>query len=153
MQQKITPNLWFNGNAKEAVEYYISVFPDSTITNIAYYPESDTKGLADFQKNMAGKELVIEFEISGQSFMAINGGPAFKFNEAISFAISCKDQEEIDYYWERLSRVPEAEQCGWCKDQFGLSWQIVPQLMRELMERPDAYAHMMQMKKLIIADF
>lgn len=153
MGQKITPNLWFDGNAKEAVDYYVSVFPDGKVVSTAYYPKSAEEGLADFQKDMAGKELVIEFELGGQRFTAINAGPEFKFNEAVSFAISCKDQEEIDYYWEKLSSVPESEQCGWCKDRFGLSWQVVPENMDELMKRPDAYAHMMGMKKLVIDDF
>ena len=152
MLQKITPNLWFDGNAKEAVTYYVSIFPDSKIVSTQYYPNSTDEGLADFQKDMAGKELVIEFELSGLRFMAINAGPQFKFNEAVSFAIACKDQDEIDYFWGKLSSVPEAEQCGWCKDRFGLSWQIVPQDMEELMQRPNAYANMMQMKKLVIAD-
>jgi len=153
MQQKITPNLWFNGNAKEAVEYYVSVFPSSSVISTEYYPNSVEEGLADFQKDMAGKELTIDFALNGQRFMAINAGPEFTFSEAISFAISCKDQEEIDYYWEKLSSVPESEQCGWCKDHFGLSWQVVPENMSELMQRPNAYAHMMQMKKIIVADF
>jgi len=153
MEQKITPNLWFNGNAQEAVDYYISVFSNSSVISTAYYPNSAEEGLADFQKDMAGKPLAIEFQLSGQHFTAINAGPEFTFSEAISFAISCKDQEEIDYYWERLSSVPESEQCGWCKDRFGLSWQVVPENMGELMQRPNAYAHMMQMKKIIIADF
>ena len=153
MQQKITPNLWFDGNAKEAVVYYVSVFPHSKVIFTEYYPNSTDEGLADFQKNMAGKELVIDFELDGQRFTAINAGPEFKFNEAVSFAIACKDQQEIDYYWEKLSSVPEAEQCGWCKDRFGLSWQVVPQNMAELMRRPNAFAHMMQMKKLVLEDF
>ncbi len=153
MQQKITPNLWFDGNAKEAVEYYVSAFPGSKVTSTVYYPKTAAEGLADFQKDMAGKELAIEFELSGQHFTAINAGPEFKFNEAISFAISCEDQDEIDRYWELLSSVPESEQCGWCKDRFGLSWQVVPKNMGELMQRPNAYAKMMQMKKLVIADF
>jgi len=146
----ITPNLWFDGNAKEAVDFYLSVFTDSEILNTSYYP---TEGLLDFQKDMAGKELVIDFALNGQRFTAINAGPEFKFNESISFVVACKDQEEIDYYWSKLSTVPESEQCGWCKDQYGLSWQIVPANMGELMQKPDAYAHMMQMKKLVIADF
>jgi predicted 3-demethylubiquinone-9 3-methyltransferase (glyoxalase superfamily) len=150
MAQKITPNLWYDGNAKEAVEYYLTVFPNSSIVNTAYYP---TEGLLDFQQPLVGKELMIDFELNGQSFTAINAGPEFKFSEAISFVITCKDQEEIDYYWQKLSTVPEAEQCGWCKDQFGLSWQVVPENMGELMQKPDAFAHMMQMKKLVIADF
>lgn len=150
MEQKITPNLWFDGNAKEAVEYYISVFPDGKIVDISYYPE---EGLLEFQKNLAGKELAIDFILNGQRFTAINAGPEFKFTEAISFSVSCKDQDEIDYYWEKLSAVPESEQCGWCKDRYGLSWQVVPESMAELMQQPDAFQHLMVMKKLVIADF
>ncbi len=153
MKQKIVPNLWFNGNAKEAVEYYVSVFPDSRIVSTEYYPKSAEEGLADFQLEMAGKPLVVEFELAAQHFTAINAGPEFTFSEAVSFAISCKDQEEIDYYWSKLSYVKEAEQCGWCKDKFSLSWQVVPENMEELMRRPDAYAKMMQMHKLIISEF
>jgi predicted 3-demethylubiquinone-9 3-methyltransferase (glyoxalase superfamily) len=153
MQQKITPALWFDGTANEAVAFYVSVFPDSRVVSTAYYPNSIDEGLAEFQQAMAGKALAIEFELSGQRFTAINAGPEFKFNEAISFAIACEDQNEIDYYWEKLSSVPEAEQCGWCKDQFGLSWQVVPKHMGELMQRPNAYAHMLQMKKLVIDRF
>lgn len=300
MQQKITPNLWFNQNAKEAAEYYISVFPDSAIQSTTYYPNSSEEGLADFQRDMAGKELVIEFQLGDLRFTAINAGPEFTpnasisfmvnfdasrdknaldnlnqsweklleggealmpldkypfserygwvrdrygitwqlsltdptsesrpfiipslmfsqkstnrakeaitfylsvfedtkigtlapymedtgpakkgslmfadfmlgnqwfaamdsaveqdftFNEAISLSVTCKSQEEIDYLWEKLSTIPEAEQCGWCKDQFGVSWQIVPENMEELMQRPDAYSKMMQMKKLVINDF
>ena len=150
MSKQITPNLWFDGNAKEAVDFYVSVFPDSKITSTSYYPKED---LADFQKDLAGKELTVEFELSGNHFVAINAGPEFKFNESISFSIPCKDQEEIDYYWEKLSKVPASEQCGWCKDQYGLSWQVVPANMEELMQRPNAFAKMMEMKKLVIADF
>lgn len=153
MQQKIVPNLWFNGNAQEAADYYVSVFPNSQVLSTEYYPKSAEEGLADFQLNMAGKPLVIEFELSGQHFSAINAGPEFTFSEAISFAVSCKDQEEIDYFWEKLSSVPESEQCGWCKDKFGLSWQIVPENMGELMKKPDAYAKMMKMHKLVISEF
>ncbi len=149
----ITPNLWFDGNAKEAVDFYISVFPNSKVLSTAYYPKSQEEGLADFQLNMAGKELAIEFELNGQHFTAINAGPEFKFSEAISFAVYCKDQDEIDYYWGKLSRVKEAEQCGWCKDQYGLSWQIVPDNIEELMGKPDGFAKMMEMKKIVLSDF
>lgn len=297
MQQKITPNLWFDGNAKEAVEFYTSAFADSKINNIVNYP---TEGLADFQKDFAGKVLTLDFELNGYALTAINAGPEFAFNpsvsfmlnfdpsrddqarehldelwdklleggevmmalgeypyskrygwlkdrygltwqfiltnpegeprpfivpsllfsaaqtnraeeaidyyktvfkdtqegtlaryteqtgparegslmfadfmlenqwfaamdsgakqdytfnEAVSFLILCKDQEEIDYYWSKLSTVPQAEQCGWCKDQFGVSWQVAPENINELMQRPGAFEHMMQMKKLVIADF
>lgn len=300
MEQKITPNLWFEGNAKEAVDFYTSVFPNGKITGSTYYPTSVEEGLADFQLDLAGKELTVDFELGDYAFTAINAGPEFKFNqaisfmvnfdpsgdpeammrldelwdklmdggealmpldtypfsqrygwvkdrygltwqliltnpggeprpfivpslmfsgdnvnhanealhfyvsvfkdskrgfaspyaedtgpakagslafadfmlagqwfaamdsgvdnnlafnEAISFAVLCEDQAEIDYFWDRLSSVPEAEQCGWCKDKYGLSWQIVPKNMGELMQRPDAYAKMMQMKKLVIDDF
>lgn len=300
MAQKITPNLWFDGNSKEAVEFYVSAFPDSKITGTTYYPESAEDGLAEFQLELAGKELTVEFELGGMAFTAINAGSEFKatpaisfmlnfdpsrdeqarqhldelwqklmeggealmplgeypfskhygwvkdrygvtwqliltnpegeprpfivtslmfigpntnhaeeainfytsvfknssigtlarypedtgpatagslmygdftlegqwfavmdsgtehkfnFNEAISLSVSCKDQTEIDYLWEKLSTVPEAEQCGWCKDKYGVSWQIVPANMGELMQRPGAYAKMMEMHKLIIDDF
>ncbi|MBL8160246.1 VOC family protein [Candidatus Saccharibacteria bacterium] len=297
--QKITPNLWFDG-AREAVDFYVSAFPDGKILSVANYPESAEEGLADFQQDLAGKELSIEFELGGMHFTAINAGPAFtpnpsisfmvnfdpsrdeqarehldelwaklseggqvlmpldtydfsqhygwvqdrfniswqlmltdpageprpfivpalmfigdnnnraeealnhyvsifkdakagtlarypddtgpakagslmygefavgeqwfavmdsgvehqfNFNEGISLSISCRDQAEIDYFWEKLSTVPEAEQCGWCKDQFGVSWQVVPENMEELMSRPGAFAKMMEMHKLVIADF
>lgn len=153
MIQKITPNLWFDGNAKEAVDYYVSVFPNSKITSVYNYPNSTEEGLADFQLDLAGDVLTVDFELDGCNFSAINAGPEFKFSEAISFAVTCKDQAEIDYFWSKLSSVAEAEQCGWCKDKFGLSWQIVPADMGELMARPNAFAKMMQMKKLVIADF
>ncbi len=149
----ITPNLWFDGKAKEAVDFYISVFPDSKIISTINYPNSAEEGLADFQKDLAGKVLTIDFELSGNRFVAINAGPEFKFNESVSFSIPCEDQEEIDYYWEKLSKVPESEQCGWCKDQYGLSWQVVPKHMEELMKRPNAFANLMQMHKIVIEDF
>jgi len=300
MEQKITPNLWFEGNAKEAVDFYVSAFPDSKVLHATTYPNSAEEGLADFQMNLAGDILTVEFELGHHRFVAINAGPEFKFNpsvsfmvnfdpsrdakagehlkdlwnrliaggealmplgrypfskqygwvkdryglswqliltdplgeprpfiipsllfsqrnsnlaetainyyltvfrdarwgnltryredtgpakagsvmfgdfmlenqwfaamdsgveqdftfnEACSFSVSCQNQDEIDSFWEKLSHVPEAEQCGWCKDRFGLSWQIVPENMQELMDRPNAFAHLMLMKKLIIADF
>jgi predicted 3-demethylubiquinone-9 3-methyltransferase (glyoxalase superfamily) len=304
MQQKITPNLWFDHNAKEAVDFYLSAFADSKLVTTSYYPKTAEEGLADFQQDLAGKELSIVFEVSGMQFMTINAGPEFKFNqtvsfmvnfhpnrddqarehldelwaklidggeammpldtypfsqrygwvkdrygltwqlilndadaeprpfivpslmfskeqtnhaeealnyylsvfkeagqetkpgtlarytedtgpakagslmyadfmlagqwfaamdsgveqnvsfnEAVSFAVACKDQAEIDYFWEKLSSVPESEQCGWCKDKYGLVWQIVPENMEELMKKPGAFAKMMPMKKLIIAEF
>jgi predicted 3-demethylubiquinone-9 3-methyltransferase (glyoxalase superfamily) len=150
MLQKITPNLWFNGNAKEAVEFYVSVFPESKIKSTAYYPK---EGLLDFQQDLAGEVLTVEFELNGQAFTAINAGPEFSFTEAVSFAVACEDQKEIDYYWEKLSTVPESEQCGWCKDQYGLSWQIVPKDMEELMKSPDAFSRLLEMKKIVIDGF
>jgi predicted 3-demethylubiquinone-9 3-methyltransferase (glyoxalase superfamily) len=300
MQQKITPNLWFDGSAAEAVDFYVSVFPNSKVISTANYPESQEEGLADFQLEMAGKPLTVEFELGGLHFTAINAGPEFKinpsisfmvnfdpsqdeqarehlddlweklvdggevlmalntypfskrygwvkdrygvswqliltnpegeprpfiisslmfsgkntnhaeeaisfysslfensklgmvarypedqgpakagsvmfadfmlagqwfaamdsaveqdftFNEAVSLSVSCKDQAEIDTFWEKLSTDPAAEQCGWCKDKYGLSWQIVPENIDELVKKPGGFAKMMGMKKLIIDEF
>lgn len=299
MQQKIIPNLWFDG-AKEAVDFYISAFPDSRVIATSYYPNSSEEGLADFQRDFAGKELTIDFELGGQRFTAINGGPTFTFNpstsfmvnfdpsgddqarerldelwaklldggevlmdlkeypyskhygwvkdkygltwqliltnpegeprpfiipslmfsqentnhakeaidfylsifkdsrlgttaqytaptgpaqagalmfadfmlegqwfaamdsgeeqdftfnEAVSFLVACKDQTEIDYFWEKLSAVPESEQCGWLKDKYGVSWQIVPENLDQLLQRPGAFAKLMEMHKIVIAEF
>lgn len=148
--QKIIPNLWFAGNASEAVEFYTSVFKDSRVLSTAYYPK---EGLADFQKDFAGKVLTVDFELLGQRFVAINAGNDFKFTEAISMAVMCKDQAEIDYYWSQLSAVPSSEQCGWCKDKYGLSWQIVPENMEELMKKPGAFEIMLNQKKIVIAEY
>lgn len=148
--QKIVPNLWFNRNATEAVDYYLSVFEGSKITNTVYYPK---EGLADFQKDFAGEVLTIDFELQGQPFTAINADDNFKFSEAISLAVYCRDQEEIDYFWSKLSANPENEQCGWCKDKYGLSWQIVPENIEELMKKPGAFGVMMKQKKIVIDEY
>ena len=153
MTQKIVPNLWFDGNAAEAADYYVFVFPDGKIVSTEYYPKTAEEGLADFQQQLAGKVLTVEFEIFGTRFVAINAGPEFTFSEAVSFAVPCKDQAEIDYFWEKLSARPESEQCGWCKDTFGLSWQIVPENMEELMKKPNAFKTLMQQHKIIIAEY
>jgi predicted 3-demethylubiquinone-9 3-methyltransferase (glyoxalase superfamily) len=121
IKQKIVPHLWFDKEAKEAAEFYVSVFPDSRVTNITTLHDTPD-GDAD----------VVSFELSGQPFMAISAGPLFKFNESISFMVYCETQDEIDYYWEKLSAVPESEQCGWLKDKYGLSWQIVSVRMDEM---------------------
>lgn len=151
--KNITPNLWFDGTAKEAVEFYTSVFPDSKIISTSYYPKTAEEGLADFQLNLAGKVLSVAFELNGTRFVAINAGSEFKFNESVSFSIPCEDQKEIDYYYSKLSAVPESEICGWCKDKYGLSWQVVPKNMEELLKRPGAFAKMMKMGKIVIAEF
>ena len=151
--QQIVPNLWFDGNASEAVDYYVSVFPDGKILGGSSYPNSADEGLADFQQELAGKALTVDFEIMGTRFTAINAGPEFKFNEAVSFVVPCKDQSEIDYYWGRLSAVPESEQCGWCKDKYGLSWQIVPENMEKLMQKPDGFKTLMNQHKIVIAEY
>ncbi len=148
--QKITPFLWFNNNAQEAMNYYTSVFKDSKIVHIEKYPD---ESLDKHFEGMAGKVITGTFELNGQRFMCLDGGPMFTFNEAISLLVSCEDQDEIDYFWSKLSHVPEAEQCGWCKDRFGVSWQIIPAKMGELMGgRPEAIQAMMKMKKIIIKE-
>jgi predicted 3-demethylubiquinone-9 3-methyltransferase (glyoxalase superfamily) len=148
--QKITPFLWFDKEADEAMEYYTSVFPDSHIISVSRYPD---ESLDEHFVGMSGKVITGEFELAGQRFLCLDGGPLFKFNESISFLVSCKDQEEIDYYWSKLSHVPESEQCGWCKDKFGVSWQIVPENMGQLLSQgPSAVQAMMKMKKIVITE-
>ncbi len=120
--QKITPHLWYNKEAKEAAEYYVSVFPDSSINSIT-----------TIENTPSGTVEQVEFVLSGLRFIALSAGPFFKFNESVSFMVACEDQEEIDYYWEKLSADPEAEQCGWLKDKYGLSWQIVPAILDNMM--------------------
>jgi predicted 3-demethylubiquinone-9 3-methyltransferase (glyoxalase superfamily) len=151
MTQKIVPNLWFDHNAKEAIDYYLSIFKEGKILETAYYP---SEGLADFQKEFAGKVLTIKFELNGLQFMAINAGSEFKFNESVSFLVNCRDQHEIDYYWEALTKDGGEESvCGWLKDKYGLSWQIAPEMIDTLVTKnPKAFQAMMQMKKIIIAD-
>lgn len=152
--EKIIPNLWFDGNAVEAAEFYVSVFPGGKILNTTYYPGSAAEGLADFQEEFAGKPLTVEFEIMGMKFIGINAGPLFTFNESVSFMIPCKDQEEIDHYWYALTANGGQESmCGWLKDKYGLSWQVCPANWKELTGKPGAFAKMMQMRKIVISDF
>jgi predicted 3-demethylubiquinone-9 3-methyltransferase (glyoxalase superfamily) len=132
--QKITPFLWFNDNAEEAVKFYTSVFKKSKIGKIARYDEAGEKAAG----RPAGSVMTIEFEIEGQDFIALNGGPHFKFNEAVSFVVSCKTQTEVDYYWNKLSADGKEVQCGWLTDKYGLSWQIVPTILGELLTSNDA---------------
>jgi predicted 3-demethylubiquinone-9 3-methyltransferase (glyoxalase superfamily) len=124
MQQKIKPNLWFDTEAEEAAAFYIGVFPNSRIVNVTHYTEAGPRP--------AGTVLTVEFELDGQRFVGINGGPEFTFDEAVSFEITCESQDEIDSYWDRLSDGGETGQCGWLKDRYGLSWQVVPSGMEEL---------------------
>jgi predicted 3-demethylubiquinone-9 3-methyltransferase (glyoxalase superfamily) len=152
--QKIIPNLWFDHNAEEAVDYYLSIFKDGKKLNTTFYPLTEAEGLADFQKEFAGKVLTIEFEILGMSYIAINAGSLFKFTEAISLMITCKDQAEIDYYWEALTaNGGEESVCGWLKDKYGLSWQVCPAEWDTFIKKPDFFKKMMTMKKIIIAEF
>ncbi|MGW0535399.1 VOC family protein [Streptomyces sp. NPDC003032] len=147
---RITPNLWFDTQGKEAAEFYVSVFPNSKIENVSYYGENAPRP--------AGTVLTVDFVLDGKPFTAINGGPEFTFDEAVSFLIDCADQEEVDHYWTKLSEDGGSEgPCGWVKDKYGLSWQVVPAILGELMTGPDAeraqraMQAMLGMKKLDVA--
>jgi predicted 3-demethylubiquinone-9 3-methyltransferase (glyoxalase superfamily) len=149
MAQKITPNLWFDTEAEEAADFYVSVFKNSRIVDVARYTEGSPRE--------AGMVMTVEFELDGQPFVGINGGPQFQFDEAVSFQITCETQDEVDYYWDRLTEGGSEGQCGWLKDKFGLSWQVAPTGMEELFGDPDptraerAMKAMLGMKKLDIA--
>jgi predicted 3-demethylubiquinone-9 3-methyltransferase (glyoxalase superfamily) len=149
MKQRIVPNLWFDTEAEEAAEFYASVFPNSRIVNVTHYTEAGPRP--------AGTVMTVEFELDGQRFVGINGGPEFKFDEAVSFEIACQDQDEIDYYWEKLTDGGAESQCGWLEDRFGLSWQVVPTGIEELFADPDkgraerAMKAMLGMRKIDLA--
>lgn len=144
--QKISPFLWFNDQAEEAATFYTSVFKNAKIGSVTRYDEASAKASG----RPEGSAMTVTFTLEGLEFTALNGGPMFTFNESISFVVACKDQAEIDYYWGKLSAVPEAEQCGWCKDKFGVSWQIIPENLSELMQSPQVTAVLMQAKKIDI---
>jgi predicted 3-demethylubiquinone-9 3-methyltransferase (glyoxalase superfamily) len=161
-KQRIVPSLWFDKETEEAINFYIALFNgaphtrgDSKIISITRYEQGMQVPGAD---EMVGKILTAIFELDGQRFMALDGGPFFQFNEAVSFYVECEDQDEVDYFWNRLSAVPEAEQCGWLKDKFGLSWQIVPKHLGDLVSNPNKQKSLavknalLQMKKIVIAD-
>lgn len=149
-RQKIAPCLWFDKQAEEAARFYVSLLPDSRIDQVQTAPD-------DYPNGKAGDVLLVEFTLAGSRYTALNGGPYFQFNEAISLQIGCEDQAEVDRLWDALSAVPEAEQCGWVKDRYGLSWQIVPHRLTELLSdgapavRRRVFAAMMEMKKLDVA--
>ena len=145
----IQPCLWFDDTAREAMEYYVGVFPDSRIVSIDEYPD---ESLDEHFAGMAGKVLNGRFTLNGVDFVCLDGGPLFTFNESISFVVSCSDQAEIDRYWAALSHVPESEQCGWCKDRFGISWQILPANLGELLSTPERIQTMMAQKKIVIQE-
>jgi predicted 3-demethylubiquinone-9 3-methyltransferase (glyoxalase superfamily) len=154
--QKITPFLWFDVQAEEAMNFYVDVFKkspakeaaDSEIVHINRYPGGYTEGP---MAKMEGKVLTGVFKLAGQRFMCLDGGPIFKFTEATSFYVECEDQAEIDYFWEKMSAAPESEQCGWLKDKFGLSWQIIPRDMEKLISKNKAAMDaMLKMKKIDI---
>jgi predicted 3-demethylubiquinone-9 3-methyltransferase (glyoxalase superfamily) len=146
---RITPNLWFDTKGLEAAEFYVSVFPNSEIRNVSYYGEAGPRS--------AGTVLTVDFVLDGQEYTAINGGPEFTFDEAISLLINCADQEEVDYYWTKLSEGGEEGPCGWLKDRYGLSWQVAPAALGELVNDPDegraqrAMKAMLGMKKIDVA--
>jgi predicted 3-demethylubiquinone-9 3-methyltransferase (glyoxalase superfamily) len=154
--QSLVPCLWFDTQAEEAARFYTSVFKNSKIGTISRYSDAGR----EVHGRAAGSVMTVEFELNGQKFTALNGGPHFKFNEAISFQIMCKDQEEVDYYWNKLSQGgdPAAQQCGWLKDKFGLSWQVIPTPILGMLTDPDqekadrAMEAMLQMKKLDLAE-
>ncbi len=152
ISHKITPCLWFDHEAEEAAKFYTSIFQNSRIGRITRYGKEGY----EIHGRPEGTVMTVEFEIAGQTFTALNGGPIFRFNEAISFQVLCDTQEEVDYYWERLSEGGDkaAQQCGWLKDKYGLSWQVVPKVLIELVGEPDseksqrAMKAMLQMKKI-----
>ncbi len=154
--QRLTPSLWFDDKAEEAARYYVGIFKNSRITAITRY---STAGV-DTHHRPPGSVMVVAFELDGQSFTALNGGPLFKFNEAISFEVNCATQDEIDYYWDKLTAGgdPKAQQCGWLKDRYGVSWQVVPGFLTELFKDEQsagtqrAMEAMLRMKKLDIAE-
>ncbi len=161
MKQKITPFLWFDKEAEEAMNFYVDVFnkaPYSKSSKINYIARYEKGIEAPGAAEMEGKVITAEFELNGQTFMCLDGGPIFKFNESVSLYVETKDQKETDYFWEKLSAVHESEQCGWLKDKFGLSWQIIPKRLMELMgDKDKKKSHrvanaMLQMKKIIIKD-
>ena len=150
MIKPITPCLWFDTQAEEAARFYTTVFKNSGIDEISYY----SKEGHEIHGKPEGTVLTVSFHINGQPFTALNGGPVFKISEAVSFQVFCDTQEEIDHYWENLSAIPEAEQCGWLKDKYGVSWQIVPSVLGKLLSDPEKAEKVtqayLQMKKLDI---
>ena len=148
MRQKITPFLWFDDKAVEAVNFYTSIFKNSKVGSIARYGEEG----AEASGRPKGTVMIVTFQLDGQEFMALNGGPHFKFTEAISLLVNCGTQEEVDELWEKLSAGGEKGRCGWLKDKYGVSWQIVPTVLGELMQGPDAEKSRKVMKAMLQMD-
>lgn len=154
LQGMITPCLWFDDKAEDAANFYVGIFDDSRIVNVSRYGEEGY----EIHQRPAGSVMTVEFELNGQPFTALNGGPVFEFNEAVSFQIICRTAEELDYFWTRLSEGgdPNAQQCGWLKDRFGVSWQVIPEQLSRMITDPDyeraqrVTRSMLQMKKLDI---
>jgi predicted 3-demethylubiquinone-9 3-methyltransferase (glyoxalase superfamily) len=156
LQQRITPCLWFDNQAEEAANFYVSIFKNSKITGISRYSEVGQ----EVHHRPAGSVMTVSFELDGQTFTALNGGPVFRFNEAVSLQINCDSQEEVDYYWDKLSKGgdPKAQECGWLKDRYGLSWQVVPRVLIDMLKDHSsekakrAMEAMLRMKKINIAE-
>lgn len=154
--QKLTPNLWFDSQAEEAAEFYVALFPDSEIISVSRYGEAGF----EIHGRPVGSAMTVDFRLAGMRFVGLNGGPIFQFTEAISFIVDCSDQAEVDHYWDALTAGgdPAAQQCGWLKDKFGVSWQVVPEALGRLMSDPDpavgqrVMTAFLPMKKLIVAD-
>ena len=150
--QKITPFLWFDNQAEDAAHFYVSIFKNSRIGSVAHYDEEVAKAAG----RPKGSVMTVAFELDGQEFTALNGGPVFKFTEAISFVVNCDTQQEVDHFWEKLSAGGQEVQCGWLKDRFGVSWQVVPTVLVEMLQDKDrekskrAMAAMLKMKKIDI---
>ena len=150
--QKIAPFLWFDNQAEDAVKFYVSIFRNSKIGSITRYEEEAAKASG----RPKGSVMTVAFELAGQEFVALNGGPLFKFSEAISFVVNCETQEEVDHFWEKLSAGGQEVQCGWLKDRFGVSWQVVPTVLGEMLQDKDrekskrVMAAMLKMKKINI---
>jgi predicted 3-demethylubiquinone-9 3-methyltransferase (glyoxalase superfamily) len=150
--QKISPCLWFDDQAEEAARFYTGIFPNSKIVNVSRYGEAGR----EIHGKAPGTVMTVGFVLDGQAFTALNGGPIFKFNEAISFQVSCENQAEVDHYWDKLSQGgdPQAQQCGWLKDKYGVSWQVVPRVLPEMLTDPNpeksqrVMTALLQMKKL-----
>ena len=153
--QKISPCLWFDNNAEEAVAFYVSIFKNTKVGNVTRYGKEGY----EIHKREEGTVMTVDFELEGQKFLALNGGPVFKFTEAISFQIYCETQEEVDYYWEKLIEGGDkkAQQCGWLKDKYGVSWQVVPTILVKMLQDKDSNKServmkaMLQMQKLDIS--
>jgi predicted 3-demethylubiquinone-9 3-methyltransferase (glyoxalase superfamily) len=139
--QRITPFLWFDDKAEQAAKFYMSIFKNSKIKGVSRYGEAGP--------GPKGSVMVVNFELDGQEFIALNGGPQFKFTEAISFVVNCKDQKEVDHYWSKLTKGGQEVQCGWLKDKFGLSWQVVPTILSELMRDKDPKVRERVMKQML----
>ena len=145
-KQRITPFLWFDGQAEEAAKFYTAIFAHSRIGKVARYPKGSPGG-------NDGKVMTVEFQLDGQPFVALNGGPQFRFNESISFHIACENQDEVDYYWERLlTGGGKPVQCGWLKDRYGVSWQVVPTVLEEMLTGPDSGRVMKNMLQMVKID-